>query len=98
MPRATRASKAAAANADGITTAPDSDVSKKRAASIDSTEHDSKKPKIQDDQNEPIASFGNAQVAKNLAALDIPLDEGCPLSSYAVHVDSDGLIWDASLK
>lgn len=40
----------------------------------------------------------NAQIATS-SALHIPVDEGCPLSSYNVHVDSgSGIIYDASLN
>ncbi|PSR81251.1 poly polymerase catalytic domain-domain-containing protein [Coniella lustricola] len=107
MPRATRASKAAASKAsskaaDTAACPVDSagtlvpDASKKRAASVDSTEPDTKKTKLEDEG--PAESFGTAQIAKDRAALDIPLDEGCSLSAYSVYIDSDDLIWDASLN
>lgn len=42
-------------------------------------------------------AIGKSQIAKDWA-VRIPLDTGCPLSGYGVHVDDDSVIWDASLK
>ncbi|KAK4565371.1 hypothetical protein LTR86_003988 [Recurvomyces mirabilis] len=44
-------------------------------------------------------SAANGQVASSDKRLAIPVDEGCPLSTYRVFVDpSDGMIYDASLN
>lgn len=72
--------------------------SKKRVASPDassaSTEAASqaKKPKINEN-----AKIGDGQNAKS-SKIAISVDEYCPLSSYQVYIDDDGLIWDASLN
>ncbi|KAJ4389019.1 hypothetical protein N0V93_006481 [Gnomoniopsis smithogilvyi] len=76
--------------ADHATTGP-----KKRQASH-SPPPDSKKPKLVDATGkEP--TIGKSQIAKDWA-VQIPIDEGCPLTGYGVHVDDDSIIWDASLN
>lgn len=42
-------------------------------------------------------AIGKSQVAKGWA-VQVPIDEGCPLTGYGVHVDDDSIIWDASLN
>jgi len=42
-------------------------------------------------------AIGKSQIAKDWA-VQIPLDNGCPLTGYGVYVDNDSVIWDASLK
>lgn len=56
----------------------------------------SKKPRLADAAGkEP--TIGKSQIAKDWA-VQIPIDEGCPLTGYGVHVDEDSIIWDASLN
>lgn len=42
-------------------------------------------------------AIGKSQIAKDWA-VQIPLDDGCPLINYGVYVDDDSVIWDAALK
>lgn len=42
-------------------------------------------------------AIGKSQIAKDWA-VQIPIDEGCPLTGYGVHVDDASIIWDASLN
>lgn len=42
-------------------------------------------------------AIGKGQIAKDWA-VQIPIDEGCPLTGYGVHVGDDSIIWDASLN
>lgn len=42
-------------------------------------------------------TIGKSQVAKTWA-VQVPVDEGCTLAGYGVHVDDDSVIWDATLK
>ena len=44
----------------------------------------------------PIPAVGEGQVLKK--DIRIPLDEGCPLTTSVVYIDSDGVIYDASLN
>ncbi|KUJ16942.1 PARP-domain-containing protein [Mollisia scopiformis] len=41
---------------------------------------------------------GPTNVAKVASVVNIPLDETCPLAQYAVYIDGDGMIYDASLN
>lgn len=68
---------------------------KKRQASH-SPAPDSKKLKLSDAEAKAPA-IGKSQIAKDWA-VQIPIDEGCPLTGYGVHVDDDSIIWDASLN
>lgn len=43
------------------------------------------------------AVIGKEQIAKSWD-VQVPLDEGCSLAGYGVHVDEDSVIWDASLN
>ena len=43
------------------------------------------------------AKVGDGQNAKS-KKISVPVDEYCPLPSYEVYIDNDGLIWDASLN
>lgn len=56
----------------------------------------SKKPKLVDVAGKEPA-IGKSQIAKDWA-VQVPIDEGCPLTGYGVHVDDDSIIWDASLN
>lgn len=74
------------------------DLSKKRHAS-DSPAPDAKKSKLdQLEASEKALPLGKSQVAKDASALRVPLDEGCPLGTYSVYLDDDGVIWDCTLK
>lgn len=42
-------------------------------------------------------AIGKSQIAKDWA-VQVPLDDGCSLSGYGVHVSDDSVIWDAALK
>lgn len=44
-----------------------------------------------------IANVGEGQLAKS-GTIYVPLDETCPLGSYRVYIDEDGMIYDASLN
>jgi poly [ADP-ribose] polymerase len=44
---------------------------------------------------EPKVGEGSVLKSRNV---NIPLDEGCPLQSYRVYVDDDGMVYDASLN
>lgn len=68
---------------------------KKRLASH-SPPPDSKKAKLSNVEAKAPA-VGKSQIAKDWA-VQIPIDEGCPLTGYGVHVDDDSIIWDASLN
>lgn len=68
---------------------------KKRQASH-SPAPESKKLKLSDAEGKAPA-IGKSQIAKDWA-VQIPVDEGCPLTGYGVHVDDDSIIWDASLN
>lgn len=48
-------------------------------------------------QNGKAAVIGKEQIAKSWD-VQVPVDEGCWLSGYGVHVDEDSVIWDASLN
>ncbi|CAN8096184.1 unnamed protein product [Discula destructiva] len=73
----------------------DAAASTKRQAS-DSLCPEPKKSKLAD-LTDKAPAIGKSQIAKNWA-VKVPLDEGCPLSGYGVHVDDDSVIWDASLN
>lgn len=42
-------------------------------------------------------AIGKSQIAKDWA-VQVPIDEGCTLAGYGVHVGADSVIWDATLK
>ncbi|OJD28964.1 poly polymerase 2 adp-ribosyltransferase 2 [Diplodia corticola] len=91
---------ASAPSASQGTAAQKAKDSKKRQASPDADatsadQHDSKKKKGL--EKEVIPNFGEGQIAKSRDIV-IPLDEECHLVGYGVHVDPDGVIWDASLN
>ncbi|OAG11646.1 PARP-domain-containing protein [Paraphaeosphaeria sporulosa] len=44
---------------------------------------------------EPKVGDGSLLKSRNMT---IPLDEGCPLQTYRVYVDGDGIVYDASLN
>ncbi|KAF2675763.1 PARP-domain-containing protein [Lentithecium fluviatile CBS 122367] len=44
---------------------------------------------------EPKVGEGSLLKSRNVT---IPLDEGCPLQTYRVYVDDDGIVYDASLN
>jgi poly [ADP-ribose] polymerase len=44
---------------------------------------------------EPKVGEGSVLKSRNV---NIPLDEGCPLQTYRVYVDDDGIVYDASLN
>lgn len=55
-----------------------------------------KKTKLEE-YNGKAPTIGKSQVARDWA-VQVPIDEGCTLAGYGVHVDDDSLIWDAALK
>lgn len=68
------------------------------AATDSSREPDAKKTKLQKvAQKGKAAAIGKEQIAKSWD-VQVPVDEGCSLTGYGVHVDDDSVIWDASLN
>lgn len=77
-------------------------ASKKRqaspAASNASHEPTAKKTKLETvAQSGKAVAIGKEQIAKSWD-VQVPVDEGCSLAGYGVHVDEDSVIWDASLN
>lgn len=70
-------------------------ASNKRQASS-SPSPEPKKTKLEESIGKDF-TIGKSQVAKDWA-VQVPVDEGCTLAGYGVHVDDDSLIWDATLK
>lgn len=71
--------------------------SKKRQASA-TPDPKPKKTKLDEvAQNGKAAVIGKEQIAKSWD-VQVPVDEGCSLTGYGVHVDEDSVIWDASLN
>jgi poly [ADP-ribose] polymerase 2/3/4 len=71
--------------------------SKKRQASA-TPDPKPKKTKLDEAaQNGKAAVMGKEQIAKSWD-IQVPVDEGCPLTGYGVHIDEDSVIWDASLN
>lgn len=73
---------------------------KKRAASPDPASapvHKTAKvaPPANTPKLEPKVGEGSILKSRNI---NIPLDEGCPLQTYQVYVDDDGIVYDASLN
>jgi poly [ADP-ribose] polymerase len=73
---------------------------KKRAASPDLAPPPAQKaakvvPLASAPKLEPKVGEGSVLKSRNV---NIPLDEGCPLQAYRVHVDEDGIVYDASLN
>lgn len=68
---------------------------KKRQAS-DTPASEPKRSKLEASSGDTPA-IGKSQVAKNWA-VQVPVDEGCTLAGYGVHIDDDSVIWDATLK
>jgi poly [ADP-ribose] polymerase len=73
---------------------------KKRAASPD----DSKAPTSKAARISPLDAVpklepkvGDGSVLKS-RDVNIPLDEGCPLQTYRVYVDEEGIVYDASMN
>lgn len=62
----------------------------------DSSAPEPKKTKLLASDSKAPA-MGKSQVAKDWS-IQVPVDEGCTLAGYGVHVDDDSIIWDASLK
>lgn len=95
----------AAANINGGTPTPPPPTNpKKRQASpiiIDSSPEAKKQPKkaklATSAESDKAPVLGQEQIAKSWD-VQVPLDEGCPLTGYGVHIDSDSVIWDASLN
>lgn len=75
------------------------DKGKKRAASPDLSAPISKIPKIAslDPALKPEPKVGEGSVLKT-RDMNIPLDEECPLQTYRVYVNDDGIVHDASLN
>lgn len=74
---------------------PDAVPSKKRQISLShSPEQEPKKIKL---AAASAPAIGKSQTAKDWA-VQVPLDVGCSLTTYGVHVDDDSVIFDASLK
>lgn len=71
-----------------------SDLNKFTAS--DSSAPEPKKTKLLTSDSDALA-IGKSQIAKDWS-IQIPVDEGCTLAGYGVHVDDDSIIWDASLK
>lgn len=63
-----------------------------------SQEPDAKKTKLEKvAQDGKAAAIGKEQIAKSWD-VQVPVDEGCSLTGYGVHIDDDSVIWDASLN
>lgn len=63
-----------------------------------SQEPNAKKTKLEKvAQDGKAAAIGKEQIAKSWD-VQVPVDEGCSLTGYGVHVDDDSVIWDASLN
>ncbi|OCL14247.1 PARP-domain-containing protein [Glonium stellatum] len=81
-----------------------SNAPSKRNASPDSSadENTKSKPKKHKTTNDSKAKGKSAQAADSqlvkLSDVKIPLDEGCPLTTYQVYIDDNGVIYDASLN
>lgn len=76
-----------------------SNSSKKRQASA-TPEPKTKTKKTKLDEvasNGKAVTIGKEQIAKSWD-VQVPIDEGCYLTGYGVHVDEDSVIWDASLN
>lgn len=58
-----------------------------------------KKSKLEESSRN-ASEIGKGQIAKGGAgAVQVPVDERCDLPGYyVVHIDDDGVIWDATLK
>lgn len=68
------------------------------AATDSSNEPNAKKTKLEKvAQGGKAAAIGKEQIAKSWD-VQVPVDEGCSLTGYGVHVDDDSVIWDASLN
>lgn len=63
---------------------------------VEDEQVDSKEPANNEEKSAP-PEIKEAQLAK-AGTSNIPLDEGCYLTQYHVYVDSDNLIYDASLN
>jgi poly [ADP-ribose] polymerase len=89
-----------AATAPPPPTAKASGKGKKRAASPDPAAAPAQKtakiiPPTAAPKLEPQVGDGSLLRSRNV---NIPLDEGCPLQTYRVYVDDDGIVYDASLN
>ncbi|GAB7353364.1 hypothetical protein MBLNU459_g3846t1 [Dothideomycetes sp. NU459] len=81
-------------------------VSQKRALSPPpAMDGPNKQPKVADLKSTTTTTtttkkkIADAQFASSSSTAHVPVDEGCPLSSYHVYIDSDdGIIYDASLN
>lgn len=82
-----RAKKPKKANADG--------KGRAKAGPIDN-DGDSGVASERENEQSYKKEFKEAQVAT--AKTDIPIDDTCPLASYTVYIDADGIIYDASLN
>ena len=81
-----------------------SNGSRKRNASPDSSANENAKSqfKMQKTVNGSKTKVKSGQVADDQISkssdIKIPLDEGCPLTTYEVYIDDNGVIYDASLN
>ncbi|KKY25976.1 putative poly polymerase 2 adp-ribosyltransferase 2 [Diplodia seriata] len=93
---ASNAKPTSASSASQGAAAPKAKDSKKRQASPDAASNASDQPDFKKKKGFE-KEFGQGQIAKS-SNIAIPLDEECPHVGYGVHVDPDGVIWDASLN
>lgn len=71
---------------------------KRQASATPEPKPDVKKTKLDEvAKNGKAAAIGKEQIAKSWD-VQVPVDEGCSLIGYAVHIDDDSVIWDASLN
>ncbi|KAK4463012.1 putative poly polymerase 2 [Cladorrhinum samala] len=102
-----RATPAAGTSAsDDETTAPKAKKARGKGSKTEAKAEESEDVKMEDvedaEEAEPAPkkaakAVGEGQVAKS-KDIQIPLDEGCPYTTSTVHIDSDGVIYDASLN
>ncbi|KAG8163407.1 hypothetical protein KVR01_006704 [Diaporthe batatas] len=71
---------------------------KRQASASPEPKPNAKKTKLdQVAKNGKAAAIGKEQIAKSWD-VQVPVDEGCSLIGYGVHIDDDSVIWDASLN
>lgn len=73
-------------------------TNKRQASASPEPKPDVKKTKLDEvAKNGKAAAIGKEQIAKSWD-VQVPVDEGCSLIGYGVHIDDDSVIWDASLN
>ncbi len=87
---------------DSATPSTEPKTKKKKSSKVEKAENpvdDVQNLKIEDDDEDAklASAVGVGQITKR-RDIQIPLDEGCPLATYAVFIDPSGVIYDASLN